>query len=181
ARHRMIAVKLRVLPSRGATLIKLGAWSRSVRTLGTRARAAILGCASVRECTPTDQAARAALIPGAKLPGATCWPPPPLSAACLHGAGRARLVLLGEPDQLGVERAPPQLAFGARLVELAEANRHVAAPAARTPARLDDDPLRAARVARRPDEPESGQQLEFAVDRHVPHARRLDPLAERGG
>src|SRR5574337_755661 len=36
-----------------------------------------------------------------------------------------RLVLVREPDQLGVERAHPQLAFGVRLVELAEPNRHV--------------------------------------------------------
>jgi hypothetical protein len=34
---------------------------------------------------------------------------------------------MGEPDQLGVERTHAQLALGARLVELAEANRHVAA------------------------------------------------------
>jgi hypothetical protein len=32
-------------------------------------------------------------------------------------------------------------------------------------------------VARRRDEPEPGKQLELAVDRHVPHAGRLDPLA----
>ena len=66
-----------------------------------------------------------------------------------------------------------------RLVELAEANRHVAADDDRTPARLDDDHLQAARVARRRDEPEPGQQLELAVDRHVLHAGRLDPLADR--
>jgi hypothetical protein len=47
-------------------------------------------------------------------------------------------VLVREPDQLGVERAHPQLAFGARLVELAEANRHVAADDDRTPARLGE-------------------------------------------
>ena len=35
------------------------------------------------------------------------------------------------------------------------------------------------RVARRRDEPEPGKQLELAVDRHVPHAGRLDPLANR--
>jgi hypothetical protein len=33
------------------------------------------------------------------------------------------------------------------------------------------------RVARCGDEPEPRKQLEFAVDRHVPHAGRLDPLA----
>ena len=32
-------------------------------------------------------------------------------------------------------------------------------------------------MARRRDEPEPGKQLELAVDRHVPHAGRLDPLA----
>src|SRR5215472_15571939 len=90
-------------------------------------------------------------------------------------AGSPRLVLVREPDQLGVERAHPQLAFGARLVELAKANRYVAAYNDRTPARLDDDHLQAARVARRRDEPEPGQQLEVAVDRHVLHAGRLDP------
>src|ERR687888_663130 len=44
---------------------------------------------------------------------------------------------------------------------------------------LDDDPLHAARVARRRDESEPGKQLELAVDRHVAHAGRLDPLANR--
>src|SRR5689334_23871621 len=95
----------------------------------------------------------------------------------LDGAGSPRLVLVREPDQLGVERAHPQLAFGARLVELAKPNRHVAANEDRAPASLDDDDLHAACVARRRDEPEPGKQLEFAVDRHVPHAGRMDPLA----
>src|SRR3990172_227437 len=45
------------------------------------------------------------------------------------------------------------------------------------PASLDDDALHAACVARRRDEPEPGKQLEFAVDRHIPHAGRIDPLA----
>ena len=45
----MIAVKLRVLPSRRATLIKLAAQLGPVRTFGTRARAAILRWASARE------------------------------------------------------------------------------------------------------------------------------------
>ena len=31
---------------------------------------------------------------------------------------------------------------------------------------------------RRRDEPEPGKQLELAVDRHVPHARGVDPLAD---
>ena len=87
-------------------------------------------------------------------------------------------MLVREPDQLGVERAHQQLAFGVRLVELAEPHRHVAADDDRTPASLDDDHLRAACVARRRDEPEPGKQLELAVDRHVPHAGRLDPLAD---
>ena len=41
-------------------------------------------------------------------------------------------MLVGEPDELGLERAHPQLALGARLVELAEANGHVAADDDRT-------------------------------------------------
>ena len=36
-------------------------------------------------------------------------------------------MLVREPDELGLERTHPQLALGARLVELAEANGHVAA------------------------------------------------------
>ena len=79
-----------------------------------------------------------------------------------------------EPDQFGVERAHSQLAFGVRLVELAEPNRHVAADDDRTPPSLDDDHLHAACVTRRRDEPEPGKQLELAVERHVPHAGRLD-------
>ena len=86
-------------------------------------------------------------------------------------------MLVREPDQLGVERNHPQPAFGGRLVELAEPNRHVAADDDRTPAGFDDDHLHAACVARRRDESEPGKQLELAVDRHVPHAGRLDPLA----
>src|SRR5512132_2455079 len=88
-----------------------------------------------------------------------------------------RLVHVREPDQLGVERAHPQLAFGVRLIELAEPDRHVAADDERTPASLDDDHLRPLCVARRRDEPEPGKQFELAVDRHVPHAGRIDPLA----
>src|SRR5262249_51861050 len=37
-----------------------------------------------------------------------------------------RLLHVREPDQLRVERAHPQLAFGVRLVEPADPNRHVA-------------------------------------------------------
>jgi hypothetical protein len=67
----------------------------------------------------------------------------------LDGAGSPRLVRVREPDQLGVERAHSQLAFGVRLVELAEPDRHVAADDDRTPACLDDDHLHAACSARR--------------------------------
>ena len=67
-----------------------------------------------------------------------------------------------EPDQLRVERAHAQLAFGLRLVQLAEPDRHVAADDDRSPAGLEDDHLRAARVARRRDEPEPRKQLELA-------------------
>src|SRR5207253_1194153 len=63
------------------------------------------------------------------------------------------------------------------LLELAESNRHVAADNHRTPTSLDNDHLQAACVARRRDKPEPGKELELAVDRHVPHAGRLDPLA----
>src|SRR5580765_2967327 len=96
-----------------------------------------------------------------------------------HGARPPGLVLVCEPDELGLERAHPQLALGARLVELAEADGHVAADDDRTPARLDENYLQAARMARRRDEAEPGQQLELAVDRLVAHAGRLDPLADR--
>jgi hypothetical protein len=87
-------------------------------------------------------------------------------------------VLVREPDQLGVERKHPLPAFGVRFVELAEPHRHVAADDYRTPAGLDDDHLHAACVARRRDESEPGKQLELAVDRHVPRAGRIDPLAD---
>src|SRR5215217_1470747 len=93
------------------------------------------------------------------------------------GARSPWLVLVREPDQLGVERTHPQLAFGVRLVELAEPNRHVAADNDRTPTSLDDDHLHATCVAGRRHESEPGKQLELAVDRHVPDAGRLDPLA----
>src|SRR5688572_27166192 len=75
-----------------------------------------------------------------------------------------RLVLVREPDQLGVERKDPLPAFGGRLVELAEPHRHVAADDDRAPASLDDDHLHAGCVARRRDEPEPGKQFELAVD-----------------
>src|SRR4249920_4049755 len=120
----------------------------------------------------TRRRARRAFIRGARTSGRIlCFE--------LDGPGSPRLVLVREPDQLGVERAHPQLALGARLVELAEPNGHVAADDDRTPARLDADHLQAARVARRRDKTEPGQQLELAVDRLVAHAGRLDPLVDR--
>lgn len=85
-------------------------------------------------------------------------------------------MLVREPDQLGVERAHPQLAFGVRLIELAEPNRHIAADDDRTPATLEDDNLQPACVPRRRDEPEPREQFELAVDRHVLHGGRIDPL-----
>src|SRR5262245_55716580 len=97
--------------------------------------------------------------------------------AALDGARSPRLVRVREPHQLGVERAHPQLAFGLRVVELAEPDRHVAADDDRSPAGLDDDHLHASRVTRRRDEPEAGKQLVLAVDRNVLHAGRLDPFA----
>ena len=53
-------------------------------------------------------------------------PVPPLLAVASDRAGSPRLVLVREPDQLGVERAHQLLAFGLRLIELAEPDRHVA-------------------------------------------------------
>jgi hypothetical protein len=57
----------------------------------------------------------------------------------------------------GSSARTPQLALGARLVELAEANGHVAADDDRPPSRHDDDHLQAARVSRRRDELKPGQ------------------------
>src|SRR3954464_10329303 len=94
------------------------------------------------------------------------------------GARPPRLTLVGEPDELGLESAHAQLAFRVRLIELAEADGHVTADDDRTPARLDDDHLHTARVARRRYEAEPGHQLELAVDRLVAHAKRVDPLAD---
>src|SRR5438093_12846692 len=51
----------------------------------------------------------------------------------LHGGRPPGLVLVREPDELGLERAHPQLALRARLVELAEANGHVTADDAGRP------------------------------------------------
>ena len=97
-----------------------------------------------------------------------------------------RLVLVREPDLLRVERADQPLAFGARLVELCEEDRHVAADDDWTPARLDDDYLRASCVAWRRDETEPRQQLEHALaalDRLreiLPPPSATSPVTSRG-
>src|SRR5215510_7681705 len=88
-----------------------------------------------------------------------------------------RLIRVREPNQFGGDRKHTQLAFGVRLVKLAEPNRHIPANDERTPASLDNNHLHPGCVARRRDEPESGKQFELAVDRHVLHAGRIDPLA----
>ena len=97
----------------------------------------------------------------------------------LSGTMRSpRLVCVREPDQLGVEREHSQLAFGVRLIKFAEPNRHIAADDDRMSASFDDDHLHPACVTRRRDEPQPGKQFEFAVDRHVLHTGRIDPLAD---
>jgi hypothetical protein len=58
-------------------------------------------------------------------------------------------VLVREPDQLGLEREDPQLAFGVRLVELAEPNRHVAADHDQIGAILERSPEAARQLASR--------------------------------
>jgi hypothetical protein len=99
-----------------------------------------------------------------------------------HGARPPGLVLVREPDELGLERAHPQLALGARLVELAEPNRHVAADDDWTPARLDDDHLQAACVARRRDEPEPVTWARLAVELRLRRDRRRPKItAGRNG
>jgi hypothetical protein len=72
------------------------------------------------------------------------WPNPNVSgptSSWLVRAGSPRLLHVGEPDQLGVERAHQQLIFGGRLVELAEPHRRVARDDDGTFAGLDDDHL----------------------------------------
>jgi hypothetical protein len=63
------------------------------------------------------------------------------SGGGLDGRGSPRLVLMRQPDQLGVEGAHPQLSYGMRLVELAERHRQVADDDYRARASLDDDHL----------------------------------------
>ena len=99
-----------------------------------------------------------------------------LSSRPLGSLRSPRLVLVREPDQLRVECALQHLAFSVRLVELAKRNRYVAGNDYRALATLDDGDLHAACMSRRRDEPEPGKQLELAVDQHVSHARRIDPL-----
>src|SRR5207248_9052426 len=54
-----------------------------------------------------------------------CWSRGPYALRrALHGARPPGLVLVREPDELGLERAPPQLALGARVVALADAHGH---------------------------------------------------------
>src|SRR3712207_7912565 len=89
------------------------------------------------------------------------------------GAGSPWLVRVREPDHLRVEPADPQLAFGLRLVELAEPHRCVAGDDDRTPAGPDDHDPRAGGVAGCREESEPGKEVELAVDRHVPPAGRL--------
>src|SRR5689334_11236041 len=90
--------------------------------------------------------------------------------APLRGAWPPGLVLVREPDELGLERTHAQLALSAGLIELAEPDRHIATDDDRPPVRLDDDHLHAARMSRRRHEAESGHQLELAVHRLVAHA-----------
>lgn len=86
-------------------------------------------------------------------------------------------MLMREPDQFRVERAHPQLAFGTWLVKLAKPDRYIAANDNGPPAGLDDDNLHAGCVPRCRHEPKPGEQLEFTIDRHIPHAGRVDPFA----
>jgi hypothetical protein len=95
------------------------------------------------------------------------------------GVGSPRLVLMREPDQLGVEGAHLQLAFGVRLIELAKPNSHIAAHDDRAPSGLDDYDLHASCVAGRWDHPKPAEQFQFAIDRHVLHTGRIDPFANR--
>src|SRR5712671_1132055 len=130
-----------------------------------------------RRTAPTNRSSHATFRNAAPADQQACRSYPPRRP--LHAARPPGLMLVREPDELGLESAHPQLALRERLVELAEADGHVTADDDRTPACLDDDHLQTARVARRRYEAEPGQQLELAVDRLVAHARRVDPLADR--
>jgi hypothetical protein len=106
------------------------------------------------------------------------YAPAPIAGVMAQtGCGRHGSCSWASQTSSGSRREHAQLAFGVRLVELAEPHRHVAADDERAPACLDDDHLHAPRVTRRRDEPEPGKQLELAVDGHVLDAGRLDPLA----
>ena len=85
---------------------------------------------------------------------------------------------MSEPDQSGFKRAHTPLALGVWFVELAEPHRHIAGDC-RAPAGPDDDHLRAAGGAGRRDKPDPGQQLELALDGHVPQIGCVDPLSDR--
>jgi hypothetical protein len=81
-----------------------------------------------------------------------------------------------EPDELGAQRTHPNLALGARLVELAKANSHITADDNRPASRLQDDHLQTTRVARRRNEPKPRQQLQLTVNRHITHPGRINLL-----
>src|SRR4051794_15183802 len=91
------------------------------------------------QSSPRGSATRSSPRSSAAIVSSVVTCPIVADPARLRGARPPRLALVREPDQLGVEREHPALTFGARLVELGEANRHVAADDDRTPARLDDD------------------------------------------
>src|SRR6478736_1509999 len=82
---------------------------------------------------------------------------PATGSRSLLGAGSPGLVLVREPDLLRVERSHELLALGLRVVELAVEDRRVTDDDGRMLAGLDDDDLRAARVARRWDKANAGQ------------------------
>ena len=98
-------------------------------------------------------------------------------ASASDGVRSPGLVRVREPDQLGVERADQLLAFGLRFIELAEPDRQVAGDRRSDARRSRRRPPACRRVARRRNESDPGQQLELAIDRHVLHAGRIDPLA----
>ncbi len=68
--------------------------------------------------------------------------PGPESSGAPFDSGRPpRLVLVRQPDQLGVEGTNPQLTYRIRLVEVAERHRQVADDHDRARAGLNDDHL----------------------------------------
>ena len=119
--------------------------------------------------------------PGVLTPSRTCSTPRSTggptccrgTSCALDGAGSPRLALVREPDRRGRAQGPLP-AFGGRSSNSPN-HTYVAADDDRVPASLDDDDLHAGAWRRR-DESSPGK-LVLAVDRHVPHAGRLDPLA----